>query len=327
MAKKNKRPTIYDLAALVQVSPGTVSRVLNNKDRVKTSTRARVLEAAKELGLKPQSAARNTQIAIVNTSSGIASKESRGYMSELTMALSFALAEKQIGVVVPSNPLEQLNGYFLDGIIAVLYDKKSLDRLHQIQKNVPIVSMDNFFASEEEYVVYSDHYESGRVVARYFIEKGKKRLAFAGGPAQPAIERKRGFVDEIREAGLKVEDQLICHFPSITNMHSEIARIVHGGADSLFVPGSSLEGLNALHILQYIMGVKIPEDISFIGGESPGVCEKLCPPITSFKVPLQKMADKAVDLIIRLINGETIEQKKYSFSGKIIERDSVLNSL
>ena len=74
------------------------------------------------------------------------------------------------------------------------------------------------------------------------------------------------------------------------------------------------------------MGVTVPNDISFIGGENEGISENLSPPITSFSVPLQDMANRAVDLIIRLIDGEEIEKKKHIFSGHIIERDSVLSS-
>jgi LacI family transcriptional regulator len=319
------RPTIYDLATLAKVSPGTVSRVLNNKDRVKQSTRAHVLRAAKKLGLKPQSAARTPQIAVVSAIPKIATHSQRtsGYMSELTMRISLALAEKNIGVFIPADPLEQLNGYFLDGIIAVLYSKETLAEIQRIQEGVPFVSLDNFLAQENDYVVCSDHYESGRIAARYFIEKGKKRLAIAAANTPSAHERKRGFVDEIQKAGLPVDEKLICHFPSMTNMYAEITRIVRGGADSLFVPGSSLESINALHILQYIMGLKVPDDISFIGGENEGISEMMNPPITAFSVPLQEMAEQAVDLIIRLIDGEPVEQKKYVLSGHIIERDSV----
>ena len=44
-----KKSTIYDLARLAEVSPGTVSRVLNNRDKVKPETRERVLQAARAL--------------------------------------------------------------------------------------------------------------------------------------------------------------------------------------------------------------------------------------------------------------------------------------
>jgi LacI family transcriptional regulator len=55
MSTKRKRPTIYDLAELAEVSPGTVSRVLNNKDKVNPKTRAKILGLAHEIGLKLKS--------------------------------------------------------------------------------------------------------------------------------------------------------------------------------------------------------------------------------------------------------------------------------
>ena len=61
-----KKATIYDLARLANVSPGTVSRVLNNRDRVKPETRESVLRAAAELNLKPQASVRNREIVILS---------------------------------------------------------------------------------------------------------------------------------------------------------------------------------------------------------------------------------------------------------------------
>jgi LacI family transcriptional regulator len=50
MSKNIKRPTIYDLAKLAGVSPGTVSRVLNNKDKVNPQTREKILGLAHQIG-------------------------------------------------------------------------------------------------------------------------------------------------------------------------------------------------------------------------------------------------------------------------------------
>ena len=47
-----KQPTIYDIAAHLGVSTGTVNRALNNKGRISEDTRKRVLAAAEELGYK-----------------------------------------------------------------------------------------------------------------------------------------------------------------------------------------------------------------------------------------------------------------------------------
>ena len=57
--KKNKIATIYDVAGMAKVSLATVSRVLNNPDKVNDNTRKRVMEVIEKLGYKPNPIARD----------------------------------------------------------------------------------------------------------------------------------------------------------------------------------------------------------------------------------------------------------------------------
>ena len=50
--------TIYDVAGAAKVSLATVSRVMNNPDKVNPETRERVLKIIKELGYRPNAIAR-----------------------------------------------------------------------------------------------------------------------------------------------------------------------------------------------------------------------------------------------------------------------------
>lgn len=59
MEKENgNKPTANDIANYLGISRGTVSRALNNRDRISEETKAKVLEAARKLGYKPNMAAR-----------------------------------------------------------------------------------------------------------------------------------------------------------------------------------------------------------------------------------------------------------------------------
>ncbi len=316
------RPTIYDLAKLAEVSPGTVSRVLNNKDRVKASTRQKVLNAAQELGLKPQASVRSKQIAIITDPRFVYSL--RGYSAILTLHLSVALSQRNIGVFVPENPIEQLEGYFLDGIIAVQYDRDILEMLHQYENRIPTVYIDNFSHKEGEYAVCSDHYTSGKIAAQYLVQKGKTKLGFVAGVHPPALARKQGYSDGIREAGLEINESYFGTIGQGANIYSAVTKVVRSGADSIFVPGTSLEAIRAMHIIQYVMGLKIPDDISIIGGENIGVNEHMNPPLTSILVPLQEMAAKAVEMIIALTEGEQVPENKVVLPVQLLERDSVV---
>src|SRR5580658_1219968 len=51
--------TLYDVASLAGVSTATVSRVVHGMDRVRDSTRARVLEVIEQLGYVPDGAAQS----------------------------------------------------------------------------------------------------------------------------------------------------------------------------------------------------------------------------------------------------------------------------
>ena len=54
----NTTITIYDVAGAADVSLATVSRVMNNPEKVNPATRARVLKVIKELGYRPNAIAR-----------------------------------------------------------------------------------------------------------------------------------------------------------------------------------------------------------------------------------------------------------------------------
>jgi len=69
--------------------------------------------------------------------------------------------------------------------------------------------------------------------------------------------------------------------PAVSYTHLVVTRVVRAGADSIYAPGSSYEALECLHILAYVMGMKVPQDISLIGGENERVSSLLNPPLTT----------------------------------------------
>ncbi|WP_404352243.1 LacI family transcriptional regulator [Phycicoccus jejuensis] len=57
-SRYRSRPTVREVATLAGVSPATVSNVMNGTGRMATPTRARVLDAVRELGYSPWTSAR-----------------------------------------------------------------------------------------------------------------------------------------------------------------------------------------------------------------------------------------------------------------------------
>ena len=321
-ARPEKRATIYDLARIAEVSPGTVSRVLNNRDKVKPETRERVLRAANALNLKPQVSVRFRQVAILTEPNFPDRIE--GYAATLTAHLSFAFSRRNIGVVLPSNPFEQLPTLFLDGLVAVTFDKQLQALLADLEIRMHVVYMDKFEVQPNEYVVRSDHFNSGMLAAQHFIARGKRRLGFLGGNNNaPFVERLRGYRKAIADSGLAVDERLQILAGPETNHLSAVTRIVRSGADCIYVPGTTFQAMECLHILSYVMGVKVPQEISIIGGENEGISALQNPPLTTIEDPLREMAERAADMLDKLTSGERVTDRHLTLPVRLIERDSV----
>lgn len=320
--RSGKKATIYDLARLAQVSPGTVSRVLNNKDRVKPETRESVLRAAAELNLKPQVSVRNRGIVIL--SEPTYPDRFGGYSATLTAHLSYAFSRRNIGVLLPLNPLEELPTKFFDGVVVVTQDKALRSLVLELEKRMPVVHIDKFPVEPSEYIVCSDHFSAGYLAARHFVERGKKKPAFLGGNYPAFAERLRGFRQALTEAGISIDEQCATLFGPEMNHVSIVTKIVRAGADAIYAPGSSFEALECLHILGYVKGLRIPNDIAVIGGENERVSALLNPPLTTIEEPLREMAEQAVDLLDRLTIGERVATRNFMLPVRLIDRDSVL---
>jgi LacI family transcriptional regulator len=319
--RSRKKATIYDLARLADVSPGTVSRVLNNRDKVKAATRERILRVAKELNLKPQAAVRTRQIAILSEPNYPDRIE--GYAATMTAHLAFAFSRRGLGVLIPTNPHEDLPGTFLDGVVAVTFDTALTSLLAELETRVPVVYTDKFNPETREYGVCSDHFNSGYLAAKHFLARGRRRPAFFGLDYRPVRERLAGFKKALAEEKVEVDDRLLALFSPDTSRLAIMTRLVRAGTDAIYAPGTSFQALECLHILTYSMGLKVPQDIALIGGENEGISSFLNPPLTTIAEPLREMAEKAAEMIDRLTAGEKVSPRQVTLPVRLIERDSV----
>ena len=108
-----------------------------------------------------------------------------------------------------------------------------------------------------------------------------------------------------------------------TSEASIVTQKVRAGADAMFAPGSSYEGINCLHVLSYVMGLQLPKDIALIAGEVPGISEVANPPLTTIEEPLADMAEQAADMIMALAGSQKIAKRHVTLPVRLIERASV----
>jgi LacI family transcriptional regulator len=293
---EKKKTTIYDVAEKAGVSRQTVSRVLNNRQDVSDETRKRVKEVMAELSYHPSAVAQSLSrqksflfgvvtaglrfIGPSRTLSGITSKaEELGYGLLLKELASF-----NSNNVKPM--LQWFKSHQVDGIIWAapeIEDNRSWLNHEQTQIDIPTI----FLTMEEQKnvtIVTTDNYNGARMATEHLLQIGRKKIGHISGPLEwwEARQRKKGWEDVLRKAGIQVNDQMW----SQGNWSSKSGRTAflellakYPDMDGVFVGNDQM----ALSVLQTSLeiGKRIPRDFSVIGFDGIADSEFYCPPLTT----------------------------------------------
>lgn len=297
------RVNVYHVAERAGVSPGTVSRVLNNRGRVHVDTRARVFEAARSLGFRPQVQVRTKQVAVVADNMWEAMRN-WGYYREVWSHIAFALYKREMAMILPDRP-EDLRNKHLDGIIVIGECPALKPMLDELGKHTPMVLTDDFSAeSAGLHRVRSDEFMTGRLAGEHFAKTGRKRLGFVGSWGSQEHVILEGYRSAIREAGLECREELFVRRDQDVTFYGAVSRVIRLGADALLIPGSNYEALEGMNVLSNILRLQVPKDVALIGGEIHGVSKFLAPPMTTIEQPLGEVAELAVSTLAALMRGE-----------------------
>ncbi|MCC6240692.1 MAG: substrate-binding domain-containing protein [Phycisphaerales bacterium] len=81
-------------------------------------------------------------------------------------------------------------------------------------------------------------------------------------------------------------------------------------------------GLEATYILQNMLKLRVPEDVSLLGMESAQVSQYLSPPMTTLAQPLAELAEKSLELLLQQMDNAQ-EPQYVVLESRLIERESV----
>lgn len=210
--------TIYDIAKAAGVSIATVSRVFNNKGRVRDSTRDKVLKIADEMGYHPQVFAQGLARTKKNSIMMFVPIMSNHFFMEVLSAIQDKLTAKNfelniVHITAGEDPFKQveyqIKRQWADGylFVSLHFEPEKWEILDKF--NVPISVIDNSNSYFD--CVSVDNVKGAYLATDYFIRKGHKRIAnlTAHPAAIPVQERLRGYEMALQNASIELDDQLI----------------------------------------------------------------------------------------------------------------------
>lgn len=338
MNEKTARPSIQDVARLAGVSIGTVSNVLNNPDRVKPDTLAKVQRAIEQLGFVRNDAARQLKAGRSKTLGLVVPDIGNPFFSDIARGAEQASADHGYSVIVGSdNHSREREAAYLTlfeeqragGVIISPIDDVSETVLRLRDRGTAAVLVDRRADPSIACSVSMDDVAGGKLAVQHLIEQGCKRIMMVGGPAelQQIADRLIGARAAITEAGADISfEYLPTRELSVLVGREQGERLAslgdHARPDGIFA-ANDLLAVGILQAFMFRSRVRVPQDIALVGYDDIDFAAAAIVPLSSIRQPGSLLGSKAVELVFQE-NQEGLSHKhaQLTFQPEIVVRES-----
>jgi len=297
--------TIYEVAELAGVSLATVSRVMNNSDKVTKKTREKVEAAMKELGYRPNAMAQSLASNRSNSVGILVPRFYGPFYGEMLAGIEEELrAEGKHAVITAghSEAAEEKSGIeFLlsrscDALI-VHADEVSDDYLTQLSKGeVPIILINRFVSEMAENCIVLNNEQGGYLAAKAVLDFGHRNIAYISGPhwKADATARLAGHKRALAEYGLPFDDRLAVegNYQESGGVRGMRHLLQLDIPFSVVICANDETAAGAAGVARE-RGLVIPDDVSVVGFDNVSFTRYLRPKLATVNHPVNEMGRMA----------------------------------
>jgi LacI family transcriptional regulator len=305
--KRDKPPTIVDVARAAGVGIMSVSRTLNHHPGVKESTREKVQKAMERIGYTPNDAARMLK-GLRGRSIGLVVPDLSDFFSSCFHSIQAVAMSRQYQTMVVATGRDarveerqleamRLNG--IAGLIIVTSGGEGLSLKRMAESGIPIVALDRPLTAVRADAVLVENREGAESGVRHLIEHGHTRIACVGynSGSYTVRERIEGYQHAMQAAGL--EPLLFSQVDSIHAMEALVARWrqQEDRPTALF----SLKRITSALLLQALhrQRIRVPQEMAVVGFDDFELAELLGVPLTVVRQDPAQLAHSAAELLFR----------------------------
>lgn len=339
--KSKRAVTIRDVAKAAGVSVATVSSVFNARNQVRISpeTRERVLKVARELGYRPRKVAQGLRKGLTYLIGLVIPLQPESPLSPFFYeAVSGALkATKEKGWMVSilgfKDRAEELSllqkavsQHLVDGVL--LFDPQENDpRFPLLKGRLPFVVIGRT-DDPEIHTVDNDNVEAAKLATQHLIRLGHKRIAFVHIPLSyfTAKDRLEGYKQALTEAKLPFRREFLVEADGYYGVEAGY-RAMLTLLEKVKEPPTAVLAMDdtlALGCIQAAAekGLKVPSDLAVVGFNDSAFSAHCEPPLTTVRIFSETLAYYAVDMLLRLVQGEVVAPKRVTVPTQLIVRKS-----
>lgn len=331
-----KKVTVTDIAREAGVSLKTASRALNNSPHVREEKKQAVLNAARKFNFRPNISARQLASRRSYVITHFYDNVNTDYVSRIYTGMQQACHRHGYYAVAETTDstkkgyirktLEYVEAFNIDGLLLSPPTCDDPELIKELKKQgIKTVLISPQELKKDDYLVYVDEEKAAFEITEHIINLGHEKIAFLGAlqTHKAATERENGFRRAVEKHGLDVNANNVWTGDfSMESGHKAYFDIVKK------VPGvSAIVAANDDMAMGVVMaalndGKKVPDDISVSGYDNSRFSSLFWPSLTTVSQPVVEMADHATNLLIRLISGEQIADRRHEFECEMILRNS-----
>jgi LacI family transcriptional regulator len=339
MIKQNK-PSIKNVAIKAGVSPSTVSNYLNNSAPVNAITGARIEKAIQELGYIPNNIARSLRYGRTKDIGLVVTEIENSFYASLVNGMEEVASKNNYSIILACNIYDferekrQIYNLVSRGIAGIIFAAGSnmdFELINDLQRRkILIVAVDRKLPKVDIPTVAVDNFKAVYKGITYLINCGHRNIYYLTEPIimDTLKDRFKGYKKALKDNGIEFNESKILldkglqtnipktSYEIMTNVIHEIEKPAAVFASSDYFTFGAIKAV-------FDNGLKVPDDISFMGFDNINLSPYIYPSLTTIKQPKKHMGRVAMQLMIDLIRGKKVKTKKILLETTLIIRDTV----
>lgn len=319
LPRDSARPsTLHDVAAVVGVSPRTVSRVVNDQGGFSEATRDRVMTAVRELRYRPNVMARGLITRRSNTVAFIAPVLNDPFFPEVAegvqraaagvgLTMLFALSNNDADT--QTDVLSRLEAHAPDGVI-IFPTRRIIDHLvPHLDRGMRMVIIDSEIDHPNATCVVSDLRSGTHEAVGQLLQRGCRQLAMISSTlSEDALQRREsGFRESVPDTM-----QTIVHpvDPTFEGGRLAVAELLelHPQIDGIFAY-NDVVAIGAIQALQ-AAGRSVPHDVAVVGCDDIAMGTVVSPSLTTIAIDGDRLGSEAVRALVALVEDDPIDSPR-----------------
>jgi LacI family transcriptional regulator len=328
--------SVRDVAERAKVSVGTVSNVLNRPDKVAATTVARVIAAIDELGFIRNDAARQLRaghsktigLVVLDVRNPFFTDVARGAEDKAQDAgLTVILGNSDEDTGRESTYLDLFEEQRVHGVLISPYGDITARLVRLRERGIPAVLVDRSSGDASFSSVSVDDVAGGRLAVEHLVERGRRRIAFVGGPLEirQVADRLAGARDAAaRHPEVSLEVVTIDALTVLAGRGAGeqlVARRLEDRPDAVFA-ANDLVAMGVLQALNMRGDIRVPGEIALIGYDDIDFASAAVVPLSSIRQPSALIGRTAVDILIEQAADPSTPPRQVVFEPELVQRES-----